>query len=101
MYQITDINSNKIIGYTEKILYIKINPKTNIFIETKKPQEADGIAFESKFYQFNPDVEIENSHGVVIVSEIDGGKMLANLNQYITELENAVCDLDILMNGGV
>lgn len=87
---ITTDNVN--LASTEKVRYIKINPRTGNYVLCKK-EEAIGVALNGKRYNLLghddiPDVE------TVYVSEFDGAVLLEKLKKENKELKDQLADTD-------
>ena len=91
MFQIFDINEN-LIGITDEVIYIKINPTTNVFISASK-EDACGVAYRGIAYNLFGHSDIENTK-TVIVKEVDGGSKLYDLVIEKDELSSQLQETD-------
>ena len=113
MYKIIDTETDKIIGYTNKVLYIRLKQETGCYVSCKR-EIAEGVAFNSTPYNLSGHtmkdelktvVVSEDDDGTVIVqivAESEGrtGDVLCDLDSDIEEIKDALCEIDEQLNGG-
>ena len=113
MYKIIDTETDKIIGYTNKVLYIRLKAETGCYVSCKR-ENAEGIAFNSVPYSLSghtmkdglKTVAVsEDDDGAVIVqigadSEGRTGDVRCDLDSDIEEIKDALCEIDEQLNGG-
>ena len=91
IYKIID-NNNNIIGYSENILYIKLND--SCFKVQCNSNEAQGIMFNNNIYSLSKNSAIENTE-VVQIKESNLSEILNMIKQH-----QAIIDY-ILMQTGI
>lgn len=113
MYKIIDTDNGNVIGYTNKVLYIRLKQETGCYVSCKR-EVAEGVAFNSTPYNLSGHnmkkelktvVVSEDDDGAVIVqivAESEGrtGDVLCDIDSDIDEIKNALCDIDEQLNGG-
>lgn len=113
MYKIIDTDNDKIIGYTNKVLYIRLKQETGCYVSCKR-EVAEGIAFNSTPYNLSGHtmkdglktvVVSEDDDGTVIVqivadSEGRTGDVLCDIDSDIEEIKDALCEIDERLEGG-
>lgn len=113
MYKIIDTDNGNVIGYTNKVLYIRLKAETGCYVSCKR-ENAEGIAFNSVPYNLSGHtmkdglktvVVSEDDDGAVIVqivadSEGRTGDVLCDLDSDIEEIKDALCEIDEQLNGG-
>lgn len=83
MYRITNINTGKIIGAVDNVMYIKIGESGDFTPATE--DEAIGVALNGVAYNLCGHDEIETTD-TVVVSEFDGGALVAEQQRIIDSL---------------
>lgn len=91
MYRIMKTDGT-LLGTTEYLRYIKINPKTRVFVTATK-DTAIGIAFKGNPYNIVGHNEIEGA-STVIISETDAGAQLDTLNLSDSESNVHLAEVD-------
>ena len=81
MYRITNINTGANLGAVDTVVYIKIGESGDLTTET----EAIGVALNSVPYNLTGHEEIEGVD-TVVVSEFDGGALVAEQQRIIDSL---------------
>lgn len=83
MYRITNINTGASLGAVDNVVYIKIG-KSGDFTPTTE-NEAIGVALNGVPYNLMGHEEIEGAD-TVVVSEFDGGALVAEQQRIIDNL---------------
>lgn len=83
MYRITNINTGADLGAVDKVVYIKIGESGDFTPTTET--EAIGVALNSVPYNLTGHEEIEGVD-TVVVSEFDGGALVAEQQRIIDSL---------------
>lgn len=83
MYRITNINTGANLGAVDKVVYIKIGESGDFTPATE--DEAIGVALNSVPYNLVGHNEIEGAD-TVVVSEFDGGALVAEQQRIIDSL---------------
>jgi hypothetical protein len=92
MFRIINLTTGKEIGLTDKVNYIKVNPKTGCYIPAKK-EEAIGIAFKGIAYNIANRTDIKDADSVMTVA-IDGGSTLQDVKLKEHTLEAQLAETD-------
>lgn len=90
MYEIISKETDKLISYSDKLLYI-CRAKSGSYIQTDK-ENACGIAYNSTPYNISGKEPLDTNLETVIIKEIDSGKILFELSQQIQAIENALAE---------
>jgi hypothetical protein len=112
MYKIIDTETDKVIGYTNKVLYIRLKQKTGCYVSCKR-ENAEGVAFNSVPYNLSGHTMKEELKTVVVSEDDDGtvivqivadsegrtGDVLCDLDSDIEEIKDALCEIDEQLNG--
>lgn len=113
MYKIIDTETDKIIGYTNKVLYIRLKAETGCYVSCKR-ENAEGIAFNSVPYNLSGHTMKEELKTVAVSEDDDGtvivqivadsegrtSDVLCDLDSDIEEIKDALCELDERIEGG-
>jgi hypothetical protein len=113
MYKIIDAETNKVIGYTNKVLYIRLKQETGCYVSCKR-EVAEGVAFNSTPYNLSGHTMKEELKTVAVSEDDDGtvivqivaesegrtGDVLCDLDSDIEEIKDALCEIDEQLNGG-
>ena len=83
MYRITNINTGANLGAVDKVVYIKIGESGDFAPTTE--DEAIGVALNGVAYNLTGHEEIEGAD-TVVVSEFDGGALVAEQQRIIDNL---------------
>ncbi len=83
MYRITSINTGANLGAVDKVVYIKIGESGDFAPTTE--DKAIGVALNSVAYNLAGHEEIEGAD-TVVVSEFDGGALVAEQQRIIDSL---------------
>lgn len=83
MYRITSINTGANLGAVDKVVYIKIGESGDLTPTTE--DKAIGVALNSVAYNLVGHEEIEGAD-TVVVSEFDGGALVAEQQRIIDSL---------------
>lgn len=83
MYRITNVNTGANLGTVDKVTYIKIGESGDFTTATEN--DAIGVALNSVPYNLAGHEEIEGA-STVVVSEFDGGALVAEQQRIIDNL---------------
>lgn len=119
MYKITNIRTNQVAGFAEKLNYIKYDSTHKVFLKALTENAADGIVVDGEVYSIN-DHEIPNIDQARIEIVDNGEYLFNNHNETVkntsdvnvmqqlwldsdnttNSIEEALMDLDNQMAGG-
>jgi hypothetical protein len=113
MYKIIDTDNGKIIGYTNKVLYIRLKTETGSYVSCKY-EAAEGVVFNSVPYNLSGHTMKEELKTVAVSEDDDGavivqivadsegrtGDVLCEVDTSIEEIKDALCEIDEQLNGG-
>jgi hypothetical protein len=113
MYKIIDTDNGNVIGYTNKVLYIRLKKETGCYVSCKR-ENAEGVAFNSVPYNLSGHTMKEELKTVVVSEDDDGavivqivaesegrtGDVLCDIDSDIESIKDALCEIDERLEGG-
>ena len=90
MYRIAKVSDGTELGITDSVRYIKIG-KNGSFASAER-KNATGVALDGVAYNLLGHSDIEGAD-VVTVSEVDGGKLIAECKAAIEELKTQLAGM--------
>ena len=96
MYQLINSNTEKVIGWVDEPIYIKLKPETGVYIPAKV-EDAQGVAFHSVAYNLSgrDGVGVEDT---VVLVEVDKAMLMSQvpeLQEQVAAIEDALCEIDM------
>ena len=96
MYQIINVENGKVIGCVSEPNYIRLKEETGCFVSAKKPEDRQGIAFQSVAYNLSGTAGV-GAPETVVLSEFDAATVIVEvpeIKEAVALIEDALCELD-------